>query len=198
MKAIQDNNYETASDDLYSFHRKVARENGIQLSGWSMLSNYIYNNRIDLLCPHAFHTSKKDFRSVEDLTVISDRFPISALLRDRTLVLTQDIETQSRELGEFAEVLDLNDNVFMICMTLHWKDDPKPLKQICFVDVETEPDPRRITIICGNQVNLLKAFALCWRAFAPDIQVGFNDSDYDWRFIMERACHFNILEWMWE
>ncbi|CAB4390079.1 unnamed protein product [Rhizophagus irregularis] len=36
MKAVQDNNFETASDDLYSFHRKVARENGIQLSGWSM------------------------------------------------------------------------------------------------------------------------------------------------------------------
>ncbi|CAI2200514.1 11519_t:CDS:2, partial [Funneliformis geosporum] len=37
MKAIQDNNYKTASDDLYSFYRKVVRENGIQLFGWSML-----------------------------------------------------------------------------------------------------------------------------------------------------------------
>ncbi|PKY59825.1 ribonuclease H-like protein [Rhizophagus irregularis] len=196
MKAIQDNNYETASDDLYSFHRKVARENGIQLSGWSMLSNYIYKNRIDPLCPHAFYTSKKDFWPVADLKIISDRFSISTPLRDRTLILTWDIETQSRELGEFAEVLDLNHNVFMICMTLHWKDDPKSLKQICLVDVETEPDPSRITIICGNQENLLKAFALCWRAFAPDIQVGFNDSDYDWHFIMERAYHLNILEWI--
>jgi len=33
IKAVQDNNFETASDDLYSFHHKVARENGIQLSG---------------------------------------------------------------------------------------------------------------------------------------------------------------------
>ncbi|PKY35936.1 hypothetical protein RhiirB3_457557 [Rhizophagus irregularis] len=83
-------------------------------------------------------------------------------------------------------------------MTLHWKDNSKPLKQICLVDVETEPDPRWITIVCGNQENLLKTFALCWRAFAPDIQVGFNDSDYDWHFIMERAYHLNIFEWMWE
>ncbi|CAI2164211.1 13843_t:CDS:2 [Funneliformis geosporum] len=30
-----------------------------------------------------------------------------------------------RELSKFAEVLDLNHNVFMICMTLYWKDDPK-------------------------------------------------------------------------
>ncbi|PKK61378.1 DNA/RNA polymerase [Rhizophagus irregularis] len=198
MQAIQDNNYETASDDMYSFYRKVARENGIQLSGWSMLSKYRYKRGIDPLCPHAFYTSKNDFRPVEDLTIISNRFPISALLRDRTLVLTWDIETQSQELGKFAEVLDLSDNAFMICMTLHWKDDPKPLKQICLVDVETEPDPGWTTIICGNQENLLKAFAICWRAFAPNIHVGFNDSDYDWRFIMERAYHLNMLEWMWE
>src|SRR4051794_425005 len=74
MKAIQDNNYETASDDLYSFHRKVTRENGIQLSEWSMLNNYIYKNKIDPLCSHAFYTSKKDFRPVADLKIISDQF----------------------------------------------------------------------------------------------------------------------------
>ncbi len=33
------------------------------------------------------------------------------------------------------------DVVFMICMTVHWKDDSEPLKQICLVDVETAPDP---------------------------------------------------------
>ncbi|CAI2195258.1 8661_t:CDS:2, partial [Funneliformis geosporum] len=179
IKAIQDNNFKTASDELYSFHHKQGK-------GTSPL------------CLHEFYVSIKYFCPLEDLTTISDRFSISALLRDCTLVLTWDIETQSQELGEFAEVLDLNNNVFMISMTLHWKDDLKPLKQICLVDVEIEPDLHWITIICGNQVNLLKAFALCWRAFAPDIYVGFNDSDYDWYFIMERAYHLNILEWMWE
>ena len=86
----------------------------------------------------------------------------------------------------------------MICMTLHWKDDPKPLKQICLVDLETAPNPRWITVVCRNQPNLLKAFALCWRAFQPDIQLGFNDSDYDWPFIVERASRLNLLEWMWK
>ncbi|CAI2178281.1 590_t:CDS:2 [Funneliformis geosporum] len=55
------------------------------------------------------------------------------------------------------------------------KDDPKLLKQICLVDVETELDPECITIIFG-----------------------FNNSDYNWHFIMERAYHLNILKWMWE
>ncbi|RIB05477.1 hypothetical protein C2G38_2219571 [Gigaspora rosea] len=55
-------------------------------------------------------------------------------------------------------------------MTLHWKDDPKTLKQICLVD----------------------------QAFASDIQAGFNDSNYDWCFIIERAYQLDILEWIWE
>ena len=81
-------------------------------------------------------------------------------------------------------------------MTLHWKDDPIPLERICLVDVETKPDPRWITIICGNQTNLLKAFALCWKSFASDIELGFNDSGYDWPFIVEKATKLNVLEWM--
>ena len=152
IKAVQDNNFKIASDDLYSFHRKVAQENGIQLSGWSTIKKYIYkkSKQTSSLCSHEFYVSIKNFCPLEDFSTISDRFPISALLRDRTFVLTWDIEIQSQEFSEFADILDLNHSVFMICMTLHWKDDSKPLKQICLVDVETEPDLRCITIICGN------------------------------------------------
>ncbi|RHZ77719.1 hypothetical protein Glove_174g60 [Diversispora epigaea] len=57
----------------------------------------------------------------------------------------------------------------------------KPLKQIYRVDVE---DSRWITVVCENQTNILKAFALCWRALVPDIVISFNDSDYDWLFIV--------------
>src|SRR6266498_322496 len=94
IKAVQDNNFETASDDLYSFHRKVARENGIQLSGWFTIKKYIYkkSKRTSPLYPHEFYISIKDFYPLENFTTISDRFPILALLRDYTLVLTWDIE----------------------------------------------------------------------------------------------------------
>ena len=55
-----------------------------------------------------------------------------------------------------------------------------------------------ITIVCGNQTNILKAFALCWRHLAPDIHIGFNDSQYDWRFIVEKANKLGVLEWMFK
>ncbi|CAI2185933.1 1716_t:CDS:2, partial [Funneliformis geosporum] len=116
IQTIQKNNFETASDDLYSFHRK-------------------------------FFVSIKDFCPLEDFTTISDRFTISALLRDCTLILTWDLETYASQMEEFAEVLEQKNKVFMIGMTLYWKDDPKPLKQICLINVETASDPRWVTII---------------------------------------------------
>ena len=66
----------------------------------------------------------------------------SALLRDRTLVLTWDIEIySSRRMGGVPNAKYKEDVVFMIGITVHWKDDSEPLKQICLVDVETAPDP---------------------------------------------------------
>ena len=119
----------------------------------------------------------------------------SALSRDRTLVLMWDIETySSRKTGEVPNAKYEEDVVFMIGMTVHWKDDPEPLKQICLVDVETAPEPRWITIVCGNQTNILKAFALCWRHLAPDIEMGFNNSQYDWQFIVEKTKKLGVLE----
>ncbi|CAB5200419.1 unnamed protein product [Rhizophagus irregularis] len=75
-------------------------------------------------------------------------------------------------------------------------NDPELLKQICLVDVEIALDPQLITVICGSQTNLLKAFALCWKFLASDIHIGFNDSQYDWRFIVEKAKKLGVLEWM--
>ncbi|PKY43459.1 DNA/RNA polymerase [Rhizophagus irregularis] len=194
---------ETASDDKGAYYRKVAREYRIPLSGWCLMKDYKYNFSAPYytrshLCPHAFYVHIDNFRPIEDaehLESLYKIYPSSLIFRDRTLVLTWDIETYGPS-GEFPKAERDTDQVFMICMTLHWKDDPTPLCRICLVDLETSPDPRWITIICGNQTNLLKAFALCWKAFAPDIQLGFNDSGYDWPFIVEKATKFKVLEWM--
>ncbi|CAI2190868.1 17859_t:CDS:1, partial [Funneliformis geosporum] len=81
----------------------------------------------------------------------------SALSQDHTLVLTWDI---SQKTGDVLNAKYEEDIVFMICMTVYWKDDHELLKQICLIDVETASDSRLITVVCGNQTNLLKAFAL--------------------------------------
>ena len=129
-----------------------------------MISKYVCESegRNNPLCAYTFQISIENFRPVEDLVALKNHFPISTLMRDRMLVLTWDIETYSScGLDEFFEVINKEDSVIMICMTLYWKDDPRPLKQICLVDIEIVPDPCWITIVCESQTNLLKIFALC-------------------------------------
>ncbi|PKY60856.1 ribonuclease H-like protein [Rhizophagus irregularis] len=172
LKAIRTVGMYTASDDLncqYYYRKEGTYLFQVSVNNYNPISEDDYNNPLFS----------------------------SALLRDRTLVLTWDIETySSRKTGEVPNAKYEEDVVFMICMTVHWKDDPEPLKQICLVDVEIAPDPRWITIVCESQTNLLKAFALCWKLLAPDIQIGFNDSQYDWKFIVEKANKLGVLKWM--
>ncbi|GES80527.1 ribonuclease H-like domain-containing protein [Rhizophagus clarus] len=167
---------ETASDDTGTYYHKVAREYRIPLSGWGLISNYRYNFSAPYYtksqhCPHAFYVQIDNFRPIEDFELLCEIYPSSLFTCDRALVLTWDIETYDSY-------------------------DLKPLEQIYLVDVETALDLDWITIICGNQANVLKAFALCWKSFASDIQLGFNDSGYDWPFIVEKATKLNVLEWM--
>ncbi|GBB93123.1 hypothetical protein RclHR1_21130001 [Rhizophagus clarus] len=158
LKAVRKVSICTASDDLtlIYYYRKVA---------WGT---------------HLFQISVNNYNPKSEDDYNNPLFSL-ALSWDWTLVLTWDIETYSSlRLGKFPTAQSDESNVFMICMSVHWKDDPNPLKQICLVDVKTASDPSWITIICGSQTNLLKAFTLCQELLSPDIQIGFNDSQYDW------------------
>ncbi|RGB43958.1 hypothetical protein C1646_661034 [Rhizophagus diaphanus] len=88
-------------------------------------------------------------------------FPLQGYHTEKKLYI-HDIKTySSRRMGRASNANFEEDVVFMICMMVHRKDDPEPLKQICLVDVKIAPNPRLITVICRSQTNLLKAFALC-------------------------------------
>ena len=162
LKAVRAVGMRTASDDLNCqyYYRKVAREERLPLSSWALLSNYSY---ILSENTYFFRVSVNNYNPLSDTEYNNPLF-FSALSQDRTLVLTWDIETySSRKTGEVPNAKYEEDVVFMIGMTVHWKDDLELLKQICLVDVETAPDLQWITIVCGKQTNILKAFALCWR-----------------------------------
>lgn len=198
----------TASDDRTCYYRKAAREYGLPLSDWAMLTDYgTVSGSSDAapLCKYNFRIHVKYYKPLIDTMApieiraaaqqIKDSNPL--LARDRTLVLTWDIETYSgRGIGDVPSAEHKEDNCFMIAITAHWKDDPAPLVQICIVDVDVAGDPAWITVICKSPINVLRAFALCWRSLSPDIQSGFNDSNYDWPFVINKAKEFKILGWM--
>lgn len=198
---------ETASNDRSSYYRKAARENGLPLSDWAIISNYQIevDPKKSPLCKYLITVSYENYKPLIDSMASKSVREAAAkiksdtphLSKDKLLVLGWDIETYSgRSLGDLPMPFYDEDECFMICLSFHWKDDVKPLCQICLVNVESAPDPNWITIQCSTNENLLKAFAICWREMAPDITVGFNDSDYDWKFVVEKAEKLGILEEM--
>lgn len=211
LELIIKSGFDTASDDLTNHFRKLAREHQIPLSDWFIIKNYKNHDsehwvmRRSPLSAHVFTVSVNDiqpfngqFSSAEDrAAAAAQRDADPLLLKDRTMTGTLDIETQTgRESRNVPNPAYDLDKVFMICMTFHWKDEVKPLYQVCIVDVETDASPDWQTIVCGDQTNVLKAFALVWNNMAPDIQVGFNDSQYDWNFIIDKSNNLGILGWM--
>src|ERR1051325_8849832 len=90
----------TASDDLncqYYYH-KVAREERLPLSSWATLSNYSY---ILSENSYLFQVSVGNYNSISD-DEYNNPLISSTLTKDRTLVLTWDIEIYSSlGLGNF-------------------------------------------------------------------------------------------------
>lgn len=188
LEVLQESGFETASDDRSSYYRKAAREMGLPLSSWAVISDYIYKegkqsgHKI-----HSFEVSPDNYKALE-----GEAPP------DRTLVMAWDIETHSgRNTGDVPLACYKEDVVFMLCMSFHWKDETKPLAQICLTTVDSGGDSRWSTVLCSNECDLLKAFAICWRNFSPEIVAGFNDTGYDWPFVVEKARQHGVLSWMW-
>lgn len=195
--------WDTASDDRNNYHRKVSRENNLLLSDWMVINSYsenIYSAASSSYIPPKIckiNAMLKNIKTISNETKQTN----TIFIKDKAIAMTWDIETYSeRNMGDLPTAEYDEDNAFMICMTFHWKDEIAPLYQICITNCETESDDRWLTIICkgdGSKSDLIKAFALCFEMFRPDLIYGFNDSDYDWPFIIEKAKRFGILEWIW-
>ena len=225
IQYVQDLGHETASDDQSSYYRVVARNYNLVLTDWTILSDYTYSRGGGAggalgdrprwartpLCEHVFRASLDPavggIRSLVDPTaspeVQEKREAIKqsqpSLARDKTLVLTWDIETYSGSAtGDLPRASRQEDCLFMICVTVHWKDSPEPLERICIVDIPTEPDGRWTTIVCGSEENVVRAFGVVYRHFAPDIITGFNDGGYDWPFLIETAEQHGALTFLAE
>lgn len=199
MKVVKEQTgLETYSNDSNNYYRKTARENKFALSDWVSIDKYEHNygpSKYSPACEHIFTVHKDNYKRITDPKIRA----LPKIIKDRTLVMTWDIETYSaRKVGEVPSAEHDEDVVFMICMTVHWLHEVDALYKICIVDKDTESDTRWTTIICNTEVNILKAMAICWNHFRPDIYIGFNDSGYDWPFIVEKATKHNVLPWMWE
>ena len=195
IKICNGESINTMNNDISSYYRKAARENNLSLTTFNVISNYKYikldkcyekctgcTRCNDLLIKHKFIVNHKDYKQANCEFI------------DKTIVLSWDIETQTNRAnapipdGQYVE-----DNIFMVCCGIHNKDNKEAMYKYAICTINAEPDERWDTIICLNFPDLIKCFAIMYRKFAPDIITGFNDSDYDWKFLLYKANYLGIL-----
>jgi DNA polymerase elongation subunit (family B) len=218
VAAARAHGYETAEDDTGPYYPKASRQTGLPLAAWAVLKNYQWRRGgahplgeapprwgepRSPRCEHVLRLGQSDYAPWVDPAAPPEARKQQAdslrkypqLLRDRTLVLAWDIETHTSRAEQDLPLAERpEDTVFMIGLSLHWKDDAQPLHQVCLVQgAPAEPDPRWTTVQCSDETALLEAFAALLGQFAPDLVVGFNDGQYDWPFVLEKARRAGLL-----
>jgi DNA polymerase elongation subunit (family B) len=179
--ALNDYEYETTSDDKTSYYKVVCRDNLISFSSWCIISNYQVA-RIDSVKDEVFRVNVKDYKQYTgELT--------SELIKDKTLSMCWDIETWSEEWENGDLPLPENPKACMFCIgiTFQWVNEEEPFYKICLVDYDAEPTDEYTTVVCGSEKNMIKAFGKIFAKMKPEFIFGFNDSEYDWNWLIKRA-----------
>jgi DNA polymerase elongation subunit (family B) len=200
-------NLETASDDLSSHYRKVAREYKIDLCDWNQVSEYKIDTSGEYVnhrnVEHAFVVDIKNMRSMSsDPALLKKKQSLSYLRQDRSMIATWDIETYSnRSTGNApdpAKIFDESgreaDLMFMDCMTFGWHSEDNPFLRICISEMPVPPRDDCLIIQCDNQVSMAQIKGHILGRMAPEFVSGFNDGQYDWPFLINRMKTYDEME----
>jgi DNA polymerase elongation subunit (family B) len=175
-------NMKTVHDDLTCYYRVVCRDRFMSFTSWNVLSEY------------SVGTNKSLKGSVFNVDVHSGGYTayegdISEnpnLVKDKTMTMTWDIETFSPD-GRLPIPSDPSHKLFMIGITFHWYHSDGALLKVCLVDKPCKPHKDYITIVCDTEERVIKSFGKIFEKMKPEFLVGFNDSDYDWIWLIKRA-----------
>jgi DNA polymerase elongation subunit (family B) len=174
------NGYTTYTDDLTNYYRVVCRDFQTTFSSWAELSDYEQCDLSDQVKGISYRVSIKKYKTYTgELT--------NDLLKDKTLSCCWDIETYSSRGLDLPKPGFEEDNIFCLSMTFQWVNQNEPFFKVCFCDLPSEPHEDYLTVVCGNENNIIKAFGDTFAKMRPEFIFGFNDSDYDWDWVIKRA-----------
>jgi DNA polymerase elongation subunit (family B) len=180
--------WQTTTDDDNHYERVACRNNNFSMCAWNVIKKY-KSFKKESVCklPQSFCVNYKDFVEYDgDITTNTN------LSRDRTIVETWDIEAYT-DTGEMPDADNTKDVVFMIGKTYHWKDSKESMLDICLVSRPCNARPDKLTIVCKNEKELIKASFMLNSIIMPDFIIGFNDGDFDWPFVIKKATKFGVL-----
>lgn len=190
-------------NDISCYYRKVFREHNISVNTWGIILAYTYKEQDELKYPRCHYqisatiSMYKNFDSKifndTQRKALEERMSKPNYINPKTLIVGWDIEAYSeRRMGDVPMPEHPEDNCFMIALSAYWGYDPKPILQICILDVSTLSTKNWITIICKSKKDVVLAFFKCLSYLIPDILTGFNDAGYDWPFIVGKLAQWKI------
>jgi DNA polymerase elongation subunit (family B) len=184
IKFVREKGLETTSDDTSCYYRVVCRDHFNTFSSWANLNTYKVRTYTNIK-GSVFSVNMSNYKPcMEDITKNIQ------LAKDNVMTCCWDIETFSPD-GQLPIPDNLEHRMFMIGVTFQWHHAKDQLLRICLVDHPCDPRPNYLTIVCEDEKKLIKAFGKVVYKMKPEIYLGFNDSDYDWPWLIKRAYHYS-------
>ena len=173
----------TYSDDLTCYYRMWSRDNEVPFTRWLIITDFSTDSDTSLK-ELTIRVNEKNIKAYD-----SDITKEPNLAKDCTMSMTWDIETNS--VDESLPLPHQTDSkTFMICMTFQWHWAKETLLRVCLVDKQCDPLDDALVVICKSEEELFKGFGKFHESMRPDLVIGFNDSDYDWKWLIERGITY--------
>jgi DNA polymerase elongation subunit (family B) len=180
--------WETTSDDRNHMERVICRDSSFSLTLWNEIIRFkSYKKEEQCKLDKTFRVKYQDIIKYDGDIIGNDY-----LARDKTIVETWDIEAFT-DSGEMPDPERKQDPVFSIGKTYHWRSDSTSLLEICICSRDSDAHPDKLTIICINERDLIKACFDVHKKMKPDYITGFNDGDFDWVFVIKKAVKHGVL-----
>lgn len=186
-------NWQTTTDDDNHFERVACRNNNFSMCAWNEIKCF-KSVKKENVCKldQVFRVKYEDF-----VLYNGDITEDHSLSHDRTIVETWDIEAYT-DTGEMPNPANTRDVVFAIGKTYHWKDSKESLLDVCVVSRPCNPRPDKLTIVCKDEKDLIKASFMLNSLLMPDFIIDFNGGDFDWPFIIKKAVMHGVLIFIYD
>jgi DNA polymerase elongation subunit (family B) len=200
--------YSTFHDDSMFYYRVFARDNQKSICSWVTISNYEVTRLDDFFKEPVFRVKSQNYTNISD--DIINKTP--HLVNDKTLVMTFDTENYT-DTAKLPNPENLSDTMPIISATFHWRYDDNALYKVSCVkypcyrfgeikeevkedveenihDYQAVYDPSDWESL--GEYNVLMNIATIIQNMKPDIIIGFNSSDFDWKWIITRMFQYSF------
>jgi DNA polymerase elongation subunit (family B) len=179
----------TSDDGRGKYHLLVAREHDIKWCAWAQFTRYTEITsgvlKDKFMSRRVFRVQIEDYKAAPPSKQKWFQKP-------GYKVSVWDIEASTAH-HRLPEPMNPSDRAFMISYTYGSQWDKTPMLNVCFVDVPCNPHPNYFTIVCGCEKNVLYLFSKLFSRMKPDFMFGYNDSDFDWPWVLVRINQHGLL-----